>query len=241
MITARISHTLSLLRPSDRAGVEPGNSAGTREAALLLEDEPAFGTRQTYDAGTLLFSPGQHADGMYLVLSGAIRVYALSFEGRELMYWYCHRGDFVGMAEIWSGTLRRCFASAREPSVVKYLASEELDGIFASHPTVGSAMLAQLSVRLRAARDSMLAIVTFSARARLARLLTMLPRAERGDDVRLAGRYTQQELANLAGLSRQTTSELLNDFRRDRWITTRDGRIVLLAAQALTEVAEHGV
>jgi len=230
-----------LPRSEGDSGDAPQRLPGTYDTALLLEHEPAFGTRRTYDTGSLLFSPGQRAEGVFLVLSGAIRVYAVSFEGRELMYWYCHRGDFVGMAEIWSGTSRRCFASAREPSAVVYLASHELDGLFASHPTVGSAMLAQLSTRLRAARESMLAIVAFSARARLARLLTTLPRAERSGDIRLGTHYTQQELANLAGLSRQTTSELLNDFRRDRSITTRDGRIVLLAAEALTDIAEHGI
>jgi len=62
-----------------------------------------------------------------------------------------------------------------------------------------------------------------SAAGRLARLLLDWGRnsANGKPEIRFTMALTHEEIANMAGTSRETVTRLLNQFRRDQWITNQ--------------------
>ncbi len=145
----------------------------------------------------------------------------------------------MGMAEVCMGSARRCFASARQPSELLEIPHSAMERLLTLHPELATVMMAQLGERLRLAGDTLLAVATASATARLARLLLVLAqRPGASHPVRMVqDSYTQQELASMSGLSRQTASEVLSRFRRQGLIDVRDRHMVLVRPAELRHLA----
>jgi len=64
--------------------------------------------------------------------------------------------------------------------------------------------------------------------------------AEPGGARRLRFRLTQVDLARMVGLSRETTSRLLTEFRRAGWVTRERGLLGVRDRQALAAQAGRG-
>jgi CRP/FNR family transcriptional regulator len=76
-----------------------------------------------------------------------------------------------------------------------------------------------------------------SAAGRLARLLLDWGRtASNGNgkpEIKFTMALTHEEIANMAGTSRETVTRLLNQFRRDQWITIRGTSLTIVKPDQL--------
>lgn len=182
--------------------------------------------------GELLFSPGSRADSVYVVLEGRLRVFAVSEGGKEVVFWHSHQGDLLGVAEFFGSDKRRSFVQARETTRVLLLVGDQLRQDIRINPDVAALLLGHLAERLCRARSSILAIATASVESRLAHLLVVLAEdaspTGRGRRV-LVGDYSQQELADMVGASRQSVSEALASLRRQGQLSF-DGKYVAVSA-----------
>lgn len=181
-------------------------------------------------AGDLLYRPGGPSDHLYVVLEGRLRVFAVSEGGREVVFWQSQPGDLLGVAETLCGHARLSFAQARVDTRVLVLHAEAVRRRMLSHPQAAQVLLEHLGERLCRARGSILAIATASVASRLAHLLLVLsedtvPLAD-GRRV-LATPYSQQELADMVGASRQSVSEGLAMLRRRGFLEPDGTRLVL--------------
>ncbi|MGA2085779.1 MAG: helix-turn-helix domain-containing protein, partial [Terracidiphilus sp.] len=76
-----------------------------------------------------------------------------------------------------------------------------------------------------------------SAAGRLARLLLDWSRAASNgngkQELRFTMALTHEEIANMAGTSRETVTRLLNQFRRDQWITIKGSSMTIVKPDQL--------
>jgi CRP/FNR family transcriptional regulator len=74
-----------------------------------------------------------------------------------------------------------------------------------------------------------------SAAGRLARLLLDWGRAGGNGkpEIRFTMALTHEEIANMAGTSRETVTRLLNQFRRDQWITIKGSSLTIIKPDQL--------
>jgi CRP/FNR family transcriptional regulator len=74
-----------------------------------------------------------------------------------------------------------------------------------------------------------------SAAGRLARLLLDWGRdaANGKPEIRFTMALTHEEIANMAGTSRETVTRLLNQFRRDQWITIKGTSLTIVQPDQL--------
>ena len=87
--------------------------------------------------------------------------------------------------------------------------------------------------RLQRSSEREGALAFMDAQARLARLLLELDKQEHEKGYIT---ISQEELANHTGLIRQTVAKALGKWRRDGWLITGRGRIMLLNHKALEEL-----
>lgn len=183
-------------------------------------------------AGAVLYRPGGPSGQFYVVLEGRLRVFAVSEQGREVVFWQSQAGDLLGVAEALCGHARRSFAQARVDTRVLVVQAEVIRQRMLSHPEVAEVLLEHLGERLCRARGSILAIATASVSSRLAHLMlvlsedaVVLPDGRRMLDTR----YSQQELADMIGASRQSVSEALATLRTQGFLASGGARLVLAA------------
>src|SRR5271157_6012068 len=70
---------------------------------------------QRFEKGQELFSEGKEAKGFYLVVSGKIKIYKLSMEGKEQILHIFGGGEIVGEVPVFAGGSYPANAEAIEP------------------------------------------------------------------------------------------------------------------------------
>jgi CRP-like cAMP-binding protein len=124
------------------------------------------------------------------------------------------------------------------------MSREDVQQMLLSDPRIAARIAETLGNRLIAMEQRLSDVVFKAVPLRIASTLLTLGRAEgtrarwpfsrRAGDVRL----THEQLAELVGTSRETTTKVLNELRDQGWIELQRGKIVLLDLKALEAFAE---
>jgi|TARA_R110002124_G_scaffold228350_3_gene393726 CRP/FNR family transcriptional regulator, cyclic AMP receptor protein len=188
--------------------------------------------------GAAVYRAGDPGDGLHAVLEGEIRLIGHSEAGRRLVYLVLRSGDWFGEMSVLDGKPRLHDAIAFGPSVILHVDSARVDAIATAHPRFDRAIGALTCQHQRTALAFVEQTLTASTEARLAFILTeMAGRHGRpvGTGVAIDLRLSQEDLAALVGVSRQSLAALLGRLRRERVIETRYARLIVLDLKALQQ------
>jgi CRP-like cAMP-binding protein len=191
--------------------------------------------------GKLVASPHDSQGTMYLVKSGAVRLYTLTEGGKEFTVDVLTDGDMfgdTGSFTMESGT----FAVALEESIICKWDYERFTEIIREKPELAIKYIEMISVRLREVEELLEYMAYSNVKQRLLFLLYKLslkfgvnPGIEDSEGeagwVKLDVDVTHQELASMAGSIRETVTEMLSQFaaegiirktgyRKPMWIQT---------------------
>lgn len=188
------------------------------------------------ERGQMLFAQGDAADAFYLVASGVISLGLDSASGRELVINEMRAGDGFGELGLITGQPRSTGAIASEPSVLWSISRRDFMAVLESEPALLQNLLRETASRLSKSSEREGALAFQDAPSRLARVLLEMDR--RAKDLGYVT-CSQEDLGRRVGLARQTVAELLGRWRRNGWILTGRGKIVLLNRAALRREAEE--
>ncbi len=203
---------------------------GASETLLSILEKAAF-TRQM-PKGSCLFFRNDPADAFYLLQSGEFNITLMSLDGRELVINEIHPGDFFGELGLLSGEPRSADAVARQPSTVVGIPRLAFLEAVEAEPKLALRILEVTARRLSRTSDFQSALAFLDAQARLARVLLDL---DKQNEKKGYITISQEELAQRSGLIRQTVAKTLGQWRRDGWLLTGRGNIVLLNRPALSQ------
>lgn len=164
-----------------------------------------------------LFPAGRPPEKVYLVLSGRLKTGILAEDGREVVSNILYPGDLLGETGLFTATQRGPFAMALDKQV-SLLEFELADfrRLLMRVPALGQRVLESLGEKLAEAENRNRALLFHTARARVIQCLKKMVSREGvrvGYEVLLRNCPTHQDLADLAGTSRQTVTSILNDLR----------------------------
>lgn len=164
-------------------------------------------TERSFKPRQILFSAGDSAERVYLVLKGRVKIYQVAENGKEIIIDVASKGDVVGdMAVVEDGERTAC-AQAIEETVAVCISWEDFAHLVQQSPRLAFAMMELMTRRLAGAHHALMSLVSKPVSARLAD--TLLAR-EDGGVVRLG--LTHQELGQTIGTSRETVTALLSRF-----------------------------
>lgn len=183
--------------------------------------------------GDYLFFEGDDALSAYVVVRGWIVILLTSSDGRELVLSEMRPGDLFGENAIITGARRSATAVARENTVLLELSGRRFVQAVDGDPRLARCLLETAAERISAgnARESALAFL--DAGARVARVLRTLDDMDRATADKGYVTVSQDEIAQRTGLARQTVARFLGRWRRNGWLVTGRGRIMLLNRAAI--------
>ncbi len=186
--------------------------------------------------GAYLFCQGDDAEGLYLVQTGAVALVLASVDGRELVINEMRHGDCFGELSLITGGKRSTGAVARVDSLLLAIPRQVFQSALDREPCLVRNLLITTAQRLQSSSAREGALAFLNAQARLARVLLEMDgqAAETGYVT-----VSQEELAQRAGLIRQTVAKALGRWRRKGWLVTGRGRIMVLDHARLKELAEE--
>ena len=175
-----------------------------------------------FSPGDTVCRQGDAADGLYVVLSGTLKVSVLQSNGRELTLAVLGPGEVVGELALTDRAGRSADVVALEPSALLWIDRASFDQLRRDIPAITENLIRLMARRVRLANAQLQAMATLDVHGRVARQLLALADAlgeETAAGVRIPVRLTQSELASLVGATRVRVNEVLVAFRRQRLLT----------------------
>lgn len=234
--------TVAAVSPSTTAEWLSLLSANPWFAALPAADRKALVAaceRVHLPAGGMLFRqgdvvpPGQGA--FYGVLRGGIKASSLREDGKEAILVVLEAGNWFGEISLIDGQPRTHDATAVGDTEVLALPRPAFDRMM-QRPPFALAVCRLLAGRMRSLYGMVEDATLRSTRARVARRLLLLARgdATQARDARPVVPVSQEALAMMLGVSRQTLSKELQGLAREGVIELGYGKIAI-ASVALLE------
>lgn len=201
-----------------------------------LKDVAAIALEQKFKRGETLFLEGAVAAGFYTVVSGKVKIFKLSLEGKEQILHIFGPGECFGEVPVFAGGNFPAHAEALEETRVLFLPRNGFAELIHAEPSLAMNMLAVLSRRLRQFTHLIEDLSLKEVPSRLAVYLLYLS-DRRGKSATVNLDITKGQLASLLGTIPETLSRMLNKMSQTEIIEVRGRKIKLLDRQALENLA----
>jgi CRP/FNR family transcriptional regulator len=200
------------------------------ELAMIVVD-------QVVPRGRMIFSQGDEALGLYVVISGRVKIFKLSLEGKEQILHLFGAGEPIGEVAVFAGGKFPAYAEALEETRLFFFPRPAFIDLIRKHPSVALNMLAVLSLRLRQFTSLIEDLSLKEVPGRLAAHLLYLGEGKK-DVAEVDLDISKNQLASLLGTIPETLSRILARMARDGFIElSGQRRIRILDRKGLEELA----
>jgi CRP/FNR family transcriptional regulator, cyclic AMP receptor protein len=193
----------------------------------------ADGERTDYPAGSTIYREGS-APRAALVVSGLLRVYLTSREGRQVTVRYARGADVLGVAVLVGGPVN-VGVQALAPASLFRINAQTLTQAARQDARVAWAIAEELNRRLDDTLQQTAINAFGSVKQRVAAHLLDLASAQQRPVGRLVARVSQQELADAVGSVREVVARALRDFRLAGLVATAPDSVLILDPTRLHE------
>ncbi len=192
-------------------------------------------------AGECLFQRGDAPCGLYAVLSGAIRIGAVSAEGKEALLTLVEPPHWFGEICLFDGQPRTHDAFAEGATRLLLVPQAALLSLLDAEPVYWREFALLMSHKLRLAFVALEQQSLKGAAPRLAfRLLQIADGYGEVDGARRVLQLSQEQLALMLSLSRQTTNQILKALQQEGALRLSYGEIEILDVARLEALAGRG-
>jgi CRP/FNR family transcriptional regulator, polysaccharide utilization system transcription regulator len=189
-----------------------------------------------FKSGEIIFHEGTTPMGVYVVCTGKVKVYKSSRTGQQLITRMEHPGDLLGHITLLSHDgPYSASAEAMEPSIISLVDEQSFTGFLMKYPNASLALLRALSHDVRMADNKARDVAFKPARNRLADVLLRMKKPGKAHSI-VAG-TKRRDLAEMSGLSIETTVRLLKDFEQRGLLEKKDKDLILLNEDQLRSLA----
>ena len=186
----------------------------------------AMTVARSYPRNLIVVHEGDRADTLYFVLSGRVKVFKASEDGREMVLDTQGPGTYFGDMMLDDGK-RSASVMTLEPCKLGALSRDAFRDFLAHHPDTALALIKNLIRRTRSMNDRLRDLALLDVYGRVAKLLLSLAREVDGRLI-IEERVTQQEIGERIGATREMVSRILKYLKADGYIRLEGRRIVIL-------------
>ena len=202
-----------------------------------LDDLAMSVTDQMFNRKEIIFSEGDDGTGFYVVITGRVKVFKSSPDGKEQILHILGPGEPFGEIPVFIGKPFPANAEAMEESRIFFFPRDAFIDLIKMNPSLALNMLAVLSKRLRRFTLMIDDLSLKEVPGRLAAYLLYLSEQETGTS-HLELKITKSQLASLLGTIPETLSRILRRMVEQGLIESDGPRIKIVSRQGLEDLAE---
>ncbi len=216
------------------------NSLFSALSSLQREQLINASSVMTYQPEKILFSKGEMAHKLYLIISGEISIEVMSVEGKLANIAVLSDQDIVGELTILDKGVRsataRCLSVVTLISIPKSVFLTLLD----QSPALAQRIISLLIERLRKTNSLVEGLTLMPLHQRLRRLLYALTKSVTDPDLPVI-KITQAQLADRLSASREKVNVHLRDLQKRGLIQTKRGAIIVANPNALVTLNSQSI
>ncbi len=206
-----------------------------------LEKVLKSGMLQSYKKNSVVLSEEEAGSALFVIVEGKLKVSRSSGDEKEVILAMLNESDFFGEMSLLDGDARSATVTAIEDSKLFVIQRTEFLDLLMKYPEVSIALLTELTKRFRASSAKIKALSLKDAEGKVATVMLQL-----ADDigkirqgiVEIDHLPYQQELANMAGTSRETISRTLHSFAKKGLIELDGSRLRIIDYEKFKEMFE---
>ena len=183
-----------------------------------------------YESGKFIFLEDSEGEQCFFVVQGSVKVTRLSKDGREVILAMLNEGEFFGEMALLDGESRSANVIALEETEVLTLNREDFLVVLHDYPQIAIQLLKEMAHRLRKSDRQIASLSLSDAEKRIALCIIRFADEQgiiKRGQVSIPKVPIQQDIANMAGTSRETVSRAINLLEKEHFIK-RKGRELLI-------------
>lgn len=198
----------------------------------------SIGTTKSYPKESYILMEEGTGTAMFVIISGKVKVTRTSADGREVILSILSEFDFFGEMAILDGLARSASVIAMADSELFIIQREQFLDLLKEYPEISINLLQELTQRLRSADSKIKALSLKDAEGKVATVILQLAedlgKIKHGI-VEIEKLPLQQDLANMAGTSRETISRTLHSFAKKGQVELEGSKLRILNFEKFRE------
>lgn len=186
--------------------------------------------QKVFSSGEMILLEESEGEQCFFVTKGSVKITRQSNEGREVILAILNVGEFFGEMSLLDGESRSANVIALENTEVLTLNRNDFLIVLNNYPQIAIQLLKEMTHRLRKS-DRQIASLSLSAAEKRIALCILRIADEQGiikkGGVSIPKAPIQQDIANMAGTSRETVSRTLKLLEKGN-LVLRNGREMMI-------------
>lgn len=210
-----------------------GDAVGRDAMKKFTEDQKV----KVYKKKENIYREGDYPRGMFYVNKGSVKISKVHGYGKELIVALLKKGDYFGYTSLLEEKNYSESAQTMEDSEITFIAKEEFFNLVYKNQSVAKKFLHILTNNLNEQQELLLDLAYSSVRKRVAEALLLLQKKYKEDDNKqFAMSITREDLANIVGTATESLIRTLSDFKDEKLIEIKEGKIFIADEKKLREL-----
>lgn len=189
---------------------------------------------KTYKKKENIYREDDYPRGIYYINEGKVKIYKSHDYGKELITSLLNQGDFFGYISLFEETNYKESAQAIENAEITFIPREDFFELVYNNRDVARKFLQILTHNVAEQQEQLVELAYSTVRRRVAEALLLLQKKYKQDDAdEFNTAISREDLANIVGTATESLIRTLSDFKDEKMIEIRSGKIYLLDQKKL--------
>jgi CRP-like cAMP-binding protein len=210
-------------------------------------DHPRFtlhervGQVSRYKKNHVLFHQSLPGSGVFYILEGAVKIFTLEENGKEIIHKLLPAGELVGLETLFGNNLCQYSAVVIEDARCSFLDKNFIRNLIHRDPEIMDKFLIKMGKNLDEAWHRNSNMILYKVRERTALCLLELGNhfgLKEKDHIRIRLRLNRDELASVLGVATETAIRFLSEFKRNNYIAEDNRQLLITDIPALQRIIQ---
>lgn len=194
---------------------------------------------QVFEKGEVIFHEAAPPKGIYCIQKGKVKLSQLGLDGKDQILHLATDGDVMGYRATLSGDLFSCSATALEQSHICFIPKEVFISLVGENSKLALEIIHLFSQELKKIETNLTKITQRPVKERIAQSLLLLKNKYglETDESTINITITREEIANMAGTTRETATRALYHLQEHKVIELLGKKIKILNFKVLIHEA----
>jgi CRP/FNR family cyclic AMP-dependent transcriptional regulator len=192
-----------------------------------LEALSASSVVRSYPKNTVIINENDHADSLYIIESGRVKVYCSDKNGKEFIMNTLTTEDYFGELALLDDDKRSASVRTMEKSGFCIIYKEDFNKVLEQQPNIAKTLIRNLTRRVRKLTKDVKALALQDVYGRVTNVLSTLSEPREDGTSIIPEKLTQQDIADRVGASREMVARILKDLTIGEYISFEGRNIIL--------------
>lgn len=182
-------------------------------------------TIRRYRKNTVIIERDDDANSLYILLQGQAKIYVADDSGREVVLRQQGPGSVIGELALLAEISRTASVMTLEDCEFLVLAKHSFAQCLKLYPDIAFNLVRALARQVQVLTESVTDFALLDVYGRIVKVLSESAAEEEGRTI--TPRFTQQQIADRVGASREMVSKILKDLKLGGYLSVEGKRYVL--------------